>query len=94
MTARQCGISRSRHGRVGWRASVWFAADVLRTSFVAGLTPAVWAGAAGVAAVAAVAAAAAAAVLIPAALGRSSEAVVKGALEEAERRVTEPDLVG
>ena len=88
MTARQCGTSRSRHGRVGWRASVWFAADVLRTSFVAGLTPAVWAGAAGVAA------AAAAAVLIPAALGRSSEAVVKGALEEAERRVTEPDLVG
>jgi hypothetical protein len=57
-------------------------------SFVAGLTPAVWAGAAGVAV------AAVAAMLIPAALGRSSEAVVKGALEEAEQRVAEPDLVG
>jgi MFS family permease len=54
-------------------------------SFVAGLTPAVWAGAAGVAV---------AAVLIPAALGRSWEAVVKRALEEAEQRVAEPDLVG
>ena len=57
-------------------------------SFVAGLTPAVWAGAAGVAV------AAVAAMLIPAALGRSSEAVVKGALEEAEQQVAEPDLVG
>jgi hypothetical protein len=57
-------------------------------SFVAGLTPAVWAGAAGVAL------AAVAAILIPAALGRSSEAVVNGALEEAEERVAEPDLVG
>ena len=56
-------------------------------SFVAGLTPAVWAGAAGVAV------AAVAAMLIPAALGRSSEAVVNGALEEAEERVEEPDLV-
>jgi nitrate/nitrite transporter NarK len=57
-------------------------------SFVAGLTPALWAGAAGVAV------AAVAAMLIPAALGRSSEAVIKGALEEAEERVAEPDLVG
>ena len=57
-------------------------------SFVAGLTPALWAGAAGVAV------AAVAAMLIPAALGRSSEAVVRVALEEAEERVTEPDLVG
>jgi len=32
--------------------------------------------------------------LIPAALGRSLEAVVKGALEEAGERVPEPDLVG
>jgi hypothetical protein len=38
--------------------------------------------------------AAVAAMLIPAALGRSSEAVVKGALERAEERVAEPDLVG
>jgi hypothetical protein len=38
--------------------------------------------------------AAVAAMLIPAALGRSSEAVVKGALEEAEEQVAEPDLVG
>jgi EmrB/QacA subfamily drug resistance transporter len=57
-------------------------------SFVAGLTPAVWAGAAGVAV------AAMAAMLIPAALGRSSAVAVKGALEEAEEWVTEPDLVG
>src|SRR5579862_2130747 len=57
-------------------------------SFVAGLTPALWAGAAGVAV------AAVAAMLIPAALGRSSEAVVKGALEEAEERVAEPALIG
>ncbi len=57
-------------------------------SFVAGLTPAVWAGAAGVAV------AAVAAMLIPAALGRSSEAFVKGALDEAEERVEEPALVG
>jgi hypothetical protein len=41
-----------------------------------------------------VAVAAVAAMLIPAALGRSSEAVIKGALEEAEQRVAEPDLVG
>jgi MFS family permease len=53
-------------------------------SFVAGLTPAVWAGAV----------AAVAAMLIPAALGRSSETVVTGELEEAEERVAEPDLVG
>ena len=46
-----------------------------------------WAGAAGVAVVAV------AAMLIPAALGRSSEAVVNGALEEAEEQVVEPDLV-
>jgi hypothetical protein len=32
--------------------------------------------------------------LIPAALGRSSQAVVNGALEDAEKRVAEPDLVG
>jgi EmrB/QacA subfamily drug resistance transporter len=57
-------------------------------SFVAGLTPAVWAGAAGVAV------AAAAALLIPAALGRSSEAAAKGALKDADVRVAEPDLVG
>jgi EmrB/QacA subfamily drug resistance transporter len=57
-------------------------------SFVAGLTPALWAGAAGVVV------AAVAAMLIPAALGRSSEAVVKAELEEAEDRVAEPDLVG
>jgi hypothetical protein len=57
-------------------------------SFVAGLTPALWAGTAGVAV------AAAAAMLIPAALGRSSEAVIKGALENTEERVAEPDLVG
>jgi EmrB/QacA subfamily drug resistance transporter len=57
-------------------------------SFVAGLTPALWAGAAGVVV------AALAAMLIPAALGRSSEAVVKAELEEAEDRVAEPDLVG
>jgi hypothetical protein len=57
-------------------------------SFVAGLTPAMWAGAA------ALAVAAVAAMLIPAALGRSSEAVVKGALEAAEERVAEPVLVG
>ena len=57
-------------------------------SFVAGLTPAVWAGAAGVAV------AAVAAMLIPAALGRSPQAVVKGALKEADQRVAEPDLVG
>jgi hypothetical protein len=56
-------------------------------SFVAGLTPAVWAGAAGVAV------AAAAALLIPAALGRSS-AVVREPLEQAEERVSEPELVG
>jgi len=57
-------------------------------SFVAGLTPALWAGAAGVAV------AAAAAMLIPAALGRSSEAAIKGALEQAEEQVAELDLVG
>jgi EmrB/QacA subfamily drug resistance transporter len=57
-------------------------------SFVAGLTPAVWAGAAGVAV------AAAAAMLIPAALGRSSGAVGQGVLKETEERVAEPDLVG
>jgi EmrB/QacA subfamily drug resistance transporter len=57
-------------------------------SFVAGLTPAVWAGAAGVAV------AAAAAILIPAALGRSSAAVTKRVVEEAEERVDEPALVG
>jgi EmrB/QacA subfamily drug resistance transporter len=57
-------------------------------SFVAGLTPAVWAGAAGVAV------AAVAAILIPAALGRSSAAAVKVALEEADERAEEPALVG
>jgi len=56
-------------------------------SFVAGLTPAVWAGAAGVAV------AAVAAMLIPAALGRSSQAVINGALEEAGEWIAEPDLV-
>src|ERR1700727_709998 len=48
-------------------------------SFVAGLTPALWVGTAGVAV------AAVAAMLIPAALRRSSEAVIKGALGGAER---------
>jgi EmrB/QacA subfamily drug resistance transporter len=57
-------------------------------SFVAGLTPALWVGAAGVAV------AAVAAMLIPAALGRSSEAVIARAYVEAEERVAEPDLVG
>ena len=56
-------------------------------SFVAGLTPWARACAAGVAV------AAVAAMLIPAALGRSSEAVVKGVLEEAEEQVAEPHLV-
>jgi len=38
--------------------------------------------------------AAVAAMLIPAALGRSSEAVVKGALEDAEEQMAEPHLSG
>ncbi|HZR53068.1 MAG TPA: hypothetical protein VFB06_26590, partial [Streptosporangiaceae bacterium] len=47
-------------------------------SFVAGLAPAVWGGAAGVAVAAAIALA------IPRALGRSSETIVQVALEEAD----------
>jgi len=47
-------------------------------SFVSGLTPAVWGGAAGVAVAAALAMA------IPRALGRSSETIVQVSLEEAE----------
>src|SRR6202034_953827 len=56
-------------------------------SFVAGVARAVWPRAAGAAG------AALAAVLIPAALGLSPQAVVKGALKEADQRVAEPDLV-
>lgn len=57
-------------------------------SFVAGLTPAMWAGVAGLA-VAAIAAA-----LIPAALGRSSAAAARDAVEDGGGRVAELDLAG